>query len=51
MADPDELRREEAKARERLFEAEAEALETLEEAEELESEAPSNRDSEESDGN
>jgi hypothetical protein len=38
VADADELRREEAKARERLFEAEAEALETLEEAEELEEE-------------
>jgi hypothetical protein len=38
VADADELRREEAKARERLFEAEADALETLEEAEDLEEE-------------
>jgi hypothetical protein len=51
VADADELRREEAKARERLFEAEAEALEMLEEAEELESEAPAKRQSEDSDEN
>jgi hypothetical protein len=43
VADADELRREEARARERLFEAEAEALETLEEAEELEEERDSSK--------